>query len=126
MKNQNLKWGIGLGVVIVLLLAAMWYGSHPKSAYGDLDGFAQCIASKGITMYGAYWCPHCQDQKKLFGDSFKYVPYVECTEETDKCLAANIEGYPTWIFPDGSKVAGLQSLEELASKSGCELPVKTD
>ena len=32
-------------------------------------------------MYGAYWCPHCQAQKKVFGESFQYVPYVECTQQ---------------------------------------------
>ena len=29
-------------------------------------------------MYGLYWCPHCIEQKQMFGEAFHYVPYVEC------------------------------------------------
>ena len=29
-------------------------------------------------MYGLYWCPHCIEQKEMFGAAFHYVPYVEC------------------------------------------------
>jgi len=42
-----------------------------------LDSFAQCLAQKEVTMYGADWCPHCQKQKQLFGKSAKYLPYVD-------------------------------------------------
>ena len=63
----------------------------------DKDAFAKCLTAKGLTMYGAEWCPHCKDQKALFGDSFKYVNYVECPQNTNLCLAKGIQGYPTWI-----------------------------
>lgn len=64
---------------------------------GDNDAFAKCLTQKGFTMYGAYWCPHCKDQKALFGDSFKYVNYVECTEQTQLCTDKGVQGFPTWI-----------------------------
>lgn len=121
--DKNKIWGIGLTVTIVALIGIMWYGARPASPYANLNPFAQCLASKQVTMYGAYWCPHCQNQKKLFGSSFEFVPYVECTEEADRCLKAGVEGYPTWVFADGKKVSGELSLEELAEKTGCELPV---
>ena len=64
----------------------------------DKDTFAKCLTSKGLIMYGAEWCPHCKEEKALFGDSFKYVNYVECPQNTDLCLAKGIRGYPTWII----------------------------
>ncbi len=86
------------------------------------DGFAQCLAQKKVTMYGAVWCSHCQNQKKEFGSSFKYVNYVECPENTKLCTEKGIEGFPTWITADGQKLVGEQLLEALASTTGCVLP----
>jgi thiol-disulfide isomerase/thioredoxin len=64
----------------------------------DKDTFAKCLTSKGLTMFGAEWCPHCLEEKALFGDSFKYINYVECPQNTDLCLAKGIQSYPTWIL----------------------------
>lgn len=88
----------------------------------QLDEFAQCLADKGIAMYGADWCPHCQNEKKAFGNSFRLVPYVECPDDPQRCLAIGINGYPTWVFPDGKKLVGEQGLEKLSQESGCQLP----
>lgn len=87
-----------------------------------MDDFSKCLTEKGAVMYGAYWCPHCQAEKKSFGDSFKFVNYVECTEETQKCLDEKIESYPTWIFADGRRLVGEQGIEKLAAESGCAIP----
>ena len=87
-----------------------------------LDSFAQCLADSKITMYGADWCPHCQNEKKAFGDSFRLVPYVECPDDPQRCLKEGITGYPTWVFPGGKKLAGEQGLEKLSQESGCSLP----
>ncbi|MFA5030277.1 MAG: hypothetical protein WC495_01665 [Patescibacteria group bacterium] len=95
---------------------------------GTYDAFAQCLTDSGAKMYGASWCAHCQDQKEAFGDSFSKVTYVECaTPEnpnivTQVCKDAGIQGYPTWVFGDGSRVTGLQNFQTLADKSGCALP----
>lgn len=96
-------------------------------APGKLDGFAQCLKDKGATFYGAFWCPHCQNQKKLFGSSAKLLPYVECStpsgqSQTQICKDKNIEGYPTWEFADASRESGELSLTRLAEKTGCTLP----
>lgn len=75
-------------------------------------------------MYGAEWCSHCQNEKKAFGDSFQYVPYVECPAAPQKCLEKKITGYPTWIFPDGKALIGEQGLSKLSEASSCALPGK--
>lgn len=90
------------------------------------DAFAQCLADAGAKFYGTFWCPHCQDQKTLLRHSAK-LPYIECSTpdgqgQTPECIAAGIEGYPTWVFADGSRLTGLQTLETLGEKTGCALP----
>ena len=120
------KKNIFLLIIVILILGALAVvvfqkKSTPVSST-KYDVFAQCIASKNLTMYGASWCPHCKDEKSKFGDSFKYVPYVECTEKPDVCLAKGVQGYPTWIASDGTKYVGEQGLEGLAKITGCVLP----
>ena len=66
-------------------------------------------------MYGAYWCPHCADQKEMFESSFQYIPYVECgmpgsRDEAQVCIDAGIKHFPTWEFADGERREGAQSL----------------
>lgn len=96
---------------------------------GKYDEFAMCLKDKGAVFYGAFWCPHCQNQKKMFGKSAKLLPYVECSTpdgngQTQICIDKNISGYPTWEFADGSQLNGEVSLEQLASKTSCALPVE--
>ena len=95
---------------------------------GKYDAFATCIAQSGTTFYGAFWCPHCSAQKELFGSSVDLLPYVECSTpdkraQTQVCIDAKIESYPTWEFKDGSRLTGEVSLAGLAQKTGCEVPV---
>src|SRR5580700_10118447 len=93
------------------------------------DAFARCLTERGAKMYGAWWCPHCVEQKEKFGASFEYVPYVECGIKGDlhgrsqACRDANIEHYPTWQFPPtGERVERIFSLQELSDRTGCALP----
>jgi hypothetical protein len=120
---MNFKVIIGIVLVTVIIIGGgIWLTTRTTPPSTKYDDFAKCIASKQITMYGAYWCPHCKDQKALFGDSFQYVPYVECTVETKKCLDKKIDGYPTWLTPDGKTLSGTISLQKLAEFSSCTLP----
>jgi hypothetical protein len=113
---------------IVLVAAAMVYFFGVYRPGHKYDGFAKCLNQKGLKMYGAYWCPHCQDQKAEFDAAFKYVNYTECGVEgnpravSQACQQAGIKRYPTWIFPDGERAEQVFTLETLSSKSGCDLP----
>ncbi len=93
----------------------------------SLDEFAKCTKASGMSVYGTQWCPHCANVKKSFGSSFKYVDYVECDPngpdaQAARCKRDGIEGYPSFRFGDGLKVAGELNLELIADKTGCELP----
>ena len=110
-------------LVFALLVVGLGFGlfktSKPAVA---LDIFAKCLAEKKVTMYGADWCSHCQNEKKAFGESFKFVPYVECPDNIKVCTDLDIKGYPTWVFGDGHRLEGELGLRKLAEESGCDLP----
>ncbi|MGD1860474.1 MAG: vitamin K epoxide reductase family protein [Leptolyngbyaceae cyanobacterium] len=85
---------------------------------------AAYLKDSGAAMYGAYWCPHCHDQKQLFGEAAaKEIPYVECAEDGQNSQAQlcrsvdGLTGFPTWEV-DGELLVGAQSLETLADASG--------
>jgi len=75
-------------------------------------------------MYGAYWCPHCQRQKELFGyEAFQYINYIECSpkgykNEFSLCINDGIEGYPYWKFGNGEDQSGEMELVDIAKISG--------
>jgi phage baseplate assembly protein gpV len=109
-----------------VVVAGLWFFLQRKHS-SRLDAFARCLGAKGAKMYGAYWCPHCDQQKELFGASFHYAPYVECGIKGSRtpaqaCVDANIKHYPTWVFADGARVEGEHSLEFLGQETGCALP----
>ncbi|PIQ91876.1 MAG: hypothetical protein COV70_01795 [Parcubacteria group bacterium CG11_big_fil_rev_8_21_14_0_20_39_22] len=123
-KNKNIiGWIIGILVVVLIVVGIIWAASRP----GKLDAFASCLEEKKAVFYGAFWCPHCQNQKAMFGSSQRKLPYIECSTPDGKgqlqiCEDKQIDTYPTWIFEDGSRLSGEISLERLSEVTGCELP----
>ena len=85
-----------------------------------LDDFAKCLAQKGTVMYGAMdRCAFSQEQKPMFGKSFKYINYKEYTEFPKE--KGTIRSTPTWIINDQT-YEKVQSFDRLSHLTGCELP----
>jgi len=117
-----------VAIIVGFILTIVWLNkksaSSPESA--EKIQLAQCLKEKGVKMYGAFWCSHCQAQKTMFGTAaWKELDYVECSPNNDRraiaqeCKDANISGYPTWVFPDSSRLQGEQELKLLSEKAGC-------
>jgi len=122
----RLTW-LGVALAIVIIAWATYYFAYYRKPVSTLDGFAKCVAKSGAKMYGAWWCPHCSDQKELFGYAFQYVNYVECSPkgqktENDTCKQAGVKNFPTWQFSDGTRLEGTLHLQDIADKTGCKLP----
>lgn len=100
--------------------------SPEGEAGDDLVAFAKALAATTTKFYGADWCRFCADQKRLFGDGGKYLPYIDVTnpDRSPKQIATdnNITTYPTWVFPDGSRLTGLQTLATISQRSGVAIP----
>ncbi|MBI2139300.1 hypothetical protein HYU14_00125 [Candidatus Woesearchaeota archaeon] len=114
-------------------------GDFGKKDFGEednpLDAFAQCLTDKGAVMYGASWCPHCQNQKEMFGGSWKSIDYKECAVPNSRmqsaaCSDAGVNAYPTWDFGKGnrmtgelkSRITGELNFQELSQITGCAMP----
>lgn len=112
--------------IILILLAAAYLGGRYYRNH-KYDSFAKCLATKQVRMYGLYWCPHCIEQKEMFGDAFHYVPYQECaikgsSELVPACKVAGIKLFPSWQFGLDPPKEGVLSLAALSDKTGCSLP----
>ncbi len=100
-------------------------GWEIKSTSGTAEiELAQHLTQKGAKMYGAYWCPHCYEQKQLFGKkAWEKVTYIECGEDAIKnpqpnvCRADGIKGFPTWVV-NGKPDPGVKKLAELGTATG--------
>lgn len=120
--KKILRYVVILALFVGAYLAGRYYKNH------KYDSFAKCIAGKNAKMYGLYWCPHCADQKREFGASFQYVPYVECASPEDPhqltavCKAAGVKLFPSWQFGAEPPKEGVLSLQDLSQKTGCSLP----
>ncbi|MEM4657859.1 MAG: vitamin K epoxide reductase family protein [Candidatus Methanosuratincola sp.] len=120
-----------LGLLSAVVLITVGFGSHfvqseslnsPMASTPEAQ-LAKHLTSIGATMYGTYWCPHCSAQKKLFGDAFRYINYVDCDPKAPKnanaslCMKKGVKVYPTWEI-NGRRYIGVKSLEELSYLSG--------
>jgi hypothetical protein len=136
-ERRNEKLGVGpskpnwgristyAGLVAVVLALAFYLNHRAEHKY---DAFAHCLSQRGAKMYGAWWCPHCLEQKEKFRASFEFVPYVECgikgqtTGQSQVCKDEKVAHYPTWQFPPtGERVERIFTLEELSDRTGCPL-----
>lgn len=132
MKSTKIKVFFLIVIILILgVIITVASKSASQDISGKYDAFATCLKNSGATFYGSFWCPHCQAQKKLFGSSEQFLPYVECSmpsgNQTQFCKDKKIMGYPTWELKDGTRIPDESggfgvSLETLAQKTGCVLP----
>lgn len=127
----NFSWGpwlaktIGGAAVIILALHLHYAGYLGKTAGAEdpwIQGLAEHLSKTNAKFYGASWCPHCSEQKEMFGSSVRRLPYIECspggagTPPAPVCNEAKVESYPTWVI-NGQRYVGIQPLENLAQAS---------
>lgn len=117
--------GVALGAVLLV-----GCGPQPTSTVESAGSYeaqlAEHLTATGGAMYGAYWCPHCADQKAMFKEAAKLLPYVECAADGEDaqpelCQQKGIQGYPTWEI-EGQLYPGVKSLADLAELSGFSAP----
>lgn len=116
MEHIKKYWYYYLAGLILLIIIF----SFTRKKGGKSSNLAKCIADSGAKFYGTSTCPYCNSQKAKFGDDAKYLPYIECTNNS-QCTDAGITGYPTWIFADGKRQSGDLPLSSLAQLSGCKI-----
>jgi uncharacterized membrane protein/glutaredoxin len=84
---------------------------------------AQHLRQSGAKAYMGWTCPHCHEQKQLFGkEAAAELPRVECVSsgqnyQEQQCRTANIKAFPTWVI-NGKSYEGVRTLNRLADLSG--------
>ena len=99
---------------VALVLLLIW----PQAAVSR-KSLGECLAEKGAVMYGADSCENCANQKKLFGEDFSNVNYVNCEFNYEECQKKGISVYPLWALND-MVLAGTQTLPVLSKFAGCD------
>ena len=134
------SWGKWLSrsapvVAVLILVLHLNYtgvlGPAPASEDPVARALADHLTQLGVRFYGASWCPHCQEQKRLFGPAAKRLPYIECSPDGQGtpvapiCKDENIKSYPTWVFKD-KRVEQVLSLKQLADATNFKAPAATN
>lgn len=95
----------------------------------NLVAFAQALTAAGAKLYGAAWSADTTEQRAMFEDGGQFLPFVEVTNanRTPNQTATDnsITTYPTWVFADGSRLVGIQTLEELSEHTGIDISLST-
>lgn len=93
---------------------------------------AGSLREQGARLYVAYWCPHCQNTRAMFGrDAWEVLSKGGCVVECDArglggdpklCGKRGVEGFPTFEGLGGKKgmVSGEMPLGRIAELAGFE------
>lgn len=102
---------------------------YSEEDLANIKEFSNCLAEKGLKVYGAGWCGHCQNLIDYFGGEEAISPiFIECsdaqrnpTENAGLCEKEGITGYPT-IKINGEPYTGARTFEAFAEATGCPVP----
>ena len=122
----GLGWAASVGRPVVDSAPGVAPPVRSESSAGQI-ALAEHLTASGAKLYTAYWCPHCHDQKELFGrQATEKLTVIECApdgrnSQRELCEAKKIEGYPTWEI-NGQLDSGVKPLAKLAEVSGYQGP----
>ncbi len=130
MENKSTKTRIIIFVLILVAITTlMTLVVRGSGTAGKYSTFVTALKDSGAKFYGAFWCPHCQEQEKALDASRQSLEraglYVECStpdgrDQKQICDDEKIESYPTWKFPNGIKItyAGKPAICETTAQEG--------
>ena len=122
----GLGWAASVGRPVVESAPGVAPPVRSESNAGQI-ALAEHLTASGAKLYTAYWCPHCHDQKELFGrQATEKLTVIECApdgrnSQRELCEAKKIEGYPSWEI-QGQLDSGVKPLAKLAEASGYQGP----
>lgn len=113
-KKRNV---IIMTLLVILIIASIFVIFYFKGQINPEEDLMKCIAEKS-QIYVSRTCSHCAEQKIILGDYVGLFNMTDCLEESEKCAALGIPGYPTWII-NNQTYFGVQDIDELKEKTGC-------
>ncbi len=94
----------------------------------DLVGFAMALEAANARFLGAAWNENTAQQRELFEDGGQFLPFTDVTNPdrslNDEAAANNITDpeTPVWVFENGARLEGVQSLQAISAASGVAIP----
>ncbi len=81
----------------------------------DIARLVKRLNQAGAVLYGSSTCGHCLHQRKVFGEHFEKIKYVNFPEDRKAFEKAGLlnSPIPLWIIK-GEKIVGFKTLAELA------------
>lgn len=86
------------------------------------ETFVQCLANKGVVIYGIRTCPACRQLADNFGgyDAISLI-YVECSDERARCQNEMKTGYVPEIQIMGKLFQDGRTPKDLSQATGCAI-----
>ena len=107
MKHKNT---LLTATIILFVLAFAMFILIPNKVHASKNDVLQ-ITSNTI-LYTQEGCHFCSVQEKKFGEYYELLNIIDCFENPEKCLQANITAFPSWIIR-GEIYKGVFEINEL-------------
>ena len=113
-----MKKDLKVTIVIVLAVLALAYvvisfqGSGVPSISEEI---AKCIGENSV-IYVQTGCSACTYQEELFGENYKHLEIINCTDNIELCPGVSVT--PTWKI-NGELIERVQSIKKLKELTGC-------
>ena len=113
-------------VVVLIVIGAAFYFLNPVNDIGERNQpyaeLVNCLAERGVIVYGSKTCPACIDFADQFGgyEAIESI-YVECSEDPERCEQEMQGNYVPEIQINGELYTGPMSPEALAEETRCEI-----
>lgn len=110
---------MGIMLSLCLFISGCTTNGNNNSSNGALyTDTISCIANNS-EVYIMQGCTACALQANLFGEDFNNLNVIDCTQEPQKCVDADILSVPTWIIK-GERYYGVQRVAKIMDLAGCE------
>ena len=103
---------------LAIIFATFYLLGRAENSKEDL---IQCLADKGVVIYGTQTCPACNYLVDLFGGHEKISPiYVDCNQERERCSQEMQTEFVPEIQIKEELYRGPRTLKALAEETGCQ------
>ena len=109
---------ITITIIIAVIVLSVIILTNPGNKSEVPESTAKCIGENSA-LFVQLGCPHCEDQKEIFGNNVQYINVTDCFYNKETCIYENITAIPTWKINDKYYI-GVQSIEKLKELTGCK------
>jgi hypothetical protein len=113
--------GVGFYLVSYAITKYTGYSITGKIVYSKQEQreIGMCLNEKGIVFYCTSMSLYCMRQRKLLGEAFEFIEYVDCDEieNIEECGGLSM---PAWKI-NNNIYYGIRDLKRLSDSVGCKV-----